>query len=92
MRIFQNKKVVHLFTHNSANFLYQTNQWTRYCKLKEIWYNKISSNFAELFVIGKYVKIRFKKGGQHAIFSDLGVKIAKTLQKLNKRDCFSLPS
>ena len=27
VRIFQNKKVVHLFTHSSATFLYQTNQW-----------------------------------------------------------------
>ena len=25
MRTFQNKKVVHLFTHNSANFLYPVN-------------------------------------------------------------------
>ena len=25
VRIFQNEKVVHLFTRNSANFLYQTN-------------------------------------------------------------------
>ena len=26
--IFKNKKAVHLFTHNSTNFLYQTNQRT----------------------------------------------------------------
>ena len=35
VRIFQNKKVVHLFIPNSANFLYQTNQWTCYYKLIE---------------------------------------------------------
>ena len=33
MWIFKNKKVVHLFTHNSTSFLYQTNhQWILYCK------------------------------------------------------------
>ena len=28
----------------------------------------ISSNFPEFLIIGKYLKIRFKTGGHHAIF------------------------
>ena len=47
---------------------------------------EISLNFPDLFIIGKYVKIRFKNRSHHAIFWVLEVKRSKTLQKLNKRD------
>ena len=46
----------------------------------------ISLNFPELFIIEKYVKIRFKNRGPPCYF--LEVKRSKILQKLNKRDCF----
>ena len=50
--------------------------------------HKISLNFPELFIIGKYIKIRLKTGGTHAIFSVLEVKRSKTLQKLTKDTVF----
>ena len=52
--------------------------------------NEISLNFPELFIIGKYAKIRFKNRGQPRYF--LEVKRSKILQKLNKRGCFCLHS
>ena len=49
--------------------------------------DEISLNFPELFIIEKYVKIRFKNRGPPCYF--LEVKRSKVLQKLNKTDCFS---
>ena len=46
--------------------------------------------FTELCIVGKYVKIRFKNRGHHAIFSVLEVKKSKILKILNKRDCFCI--
>ena len=43
--------------------------------------NEISVNFPELFIIGNYVKIRFKNRGSSCYF--LEVKRSKILQKLN---------
>ena len=54
--------------------------------------DEISLNFPELFVRGKYLKIRFRNRGHHAIFSVLEVKRSIILQKLNKRDYFCLHS
>ena len=54
--------------------------------------DKISLNFPELFIIGKYVKIGFKNWSCYAIFLVLEVKRSKTLQKLNIGDCFCLHS
>ena len=48
--------------------------------------DEISLTFSELFIIKKYVKIRFKNRGLPCYFLD--VKRSKILQKLNKRDCF----
>ena len=48
--------------------------------------DETSLNFPELFIIEKYVKIRFKNRGQTCYF--LEVKRSKILQKLNKRDYF----
>ena len=47
-------------------------------------------NLPDFFIIGKYVKIRFKNRCHHAIFSVLEAKISKILQQLSKRDCFCI--
>ena len=63
--------------------------------VKEVRYNKkpvheISLNFPEMFIIGIYVKIRFKsRESLHYFLSSRGQKIKK-IQKLNKRHCFCL--
>ena len=48
--------------------------------------HEISLNFPELFIIGKYVKIRFKNRDHPAIFAVLEINRSKILQKLNKTD------
>ena len=55
---------------------------------KEVWYNKlvdeISSSFPELFIIGKYVKMRFKNRGSPSYFlSSRGQKI-KNITKMKQ--------
>ena len=45
----------------------------------------MSLNIPEMFIIEKYVEIRFENRGHHIIFSVLEVKRSKVLQKLNKR-------
>ena len=45
-----------------------------------------------MFIIGKYVKFRFKnRGSPYYFLSSRGQKIKK-IQKLNKGDCFCLHS
>ena len=53
--------------------------------------DEISLNFPELFIIGKYVKIRFKNRGSPCYFlSSRGQKI-KNVTKIEE-DCFCLHS
>ena len=56
----------------------------RYDTIKVV--DEISLTFPELFIIKKYVIIRFNTGDQPCNF--LEVKRSTILQKLNKRDCF----
>ena len=46
--------------------------------------DEISLSFPGLFIIGKYMEIRFKNSGYHAISSVLKVKISNILPELNK--------
>ena len=55
-------------------------------------FDEISLNFPELFIIGKYVKIRFKNWGSPCYFLiSRGQKI-KSITKIDDRDCFCLRS
>ena len=55
-------------------------------------FDEISLNFPELFIIGKYVKIRFKNWGSPCYFViSRGQKI-KSITKIDDRDCFCLRS
>ena len=51
--------------------------------------DEISLFFPELFIIGKYVKIRFKNRYHYGIASVLEVKRSKVLQKLTKETVFA---
>ena len=65
---------------------------------KEVLYKKklvdeTSLNFPELFIIGKYVKIRFKNRGSPCYFlSSRGQKIKNITKIEHARDCFCLHS
>ena len=54
--------------------------------------DKISLNFTELFIIGKYLKTRFKNRGPPCYFLSSRCQKIKNIQKLNNRDCFCLHS
>ena len=58
---------------------YSRSNWRRYDTKKLV--DKISLIFPELFIIEKYVKIKFKNRGPPCCF--LEVKRSKILQKLN---------
>ena len=60
--------------------------------IRQKFVSEISLNFPELFIIGKYVKIRLKNRQSPCYFLSSSDNRSKILQKLNKSDCFCLNS
>ena len=57
--------------------------------IKEVWYNKnLSMIFLKLFIIGKYLKIRFKNWGSPSYFLSSRVQKIKNITKIEHTGLF----
>ena len=61
MRILKNKKVVHLFTQNSASFLYQINQWILYYEYSSEYPNFNTHTKRRKGIFSSFIKAIFNK-------------------------------